>query len=217
MMLKCALGTLLVLFCLTPSLSAQQLNARCCLPQDGSVIQSTIIEQIPGVPIKIKTRDGNIFFCKMEEITKTTKEPLEEVEIEKQSPALAFVLSFILPGLGQFYNEEITKGITQLALVVGGYVMAFTAGIEEVHHYDPWGRPYYETEITPWFLLGLGTAAGASIWSMIDAPLSASRINRERAQQKRRHLIEFSNDKYVLGLDLTPRKQGMEAKLTLHF
>lgn len=218
-MLKCALGALLVLFCFVPSLSAQQLTQDVVYLKDGSVIWGQIIEQVPNVSIKIQTKDGNIFVYKMEEVAKITKEPLKGVEIKgKKSPALAFVLSFIVPGLGQYYNGEIGKGIIQEALVVGGYVMVFAAGTKEEYYYDPyWEYYYYETEITPWFWIGLGTITGASIWSMIDAPLSASRINRERGQQRWGHLIEFNNDKYALGLDVAPKKQGVETKLTLHF
>lgn len=43
--------------------------------KNGSVIRGTIIEQIPGISLKIQTADGNIFFYKMEEVEKITKEP----------------------------------------------------------------------------------------------------------------------------------------------
>jgi len=29
--------------------------------------------------------------------------------------------------------------------------------------------------------------------------------------------LEFSNERYVLGLDLAPRKRGLEARANLHF
>lgn len=45
--------------------------------KNGSVIKGTIIEQIPNVSIKIKTKDGNVFVYKMEEIEKTTREELK--------------------------------------------------------------------------------------------------------------------------------------------
>jgi hypothetical protein len=211
-MLKCFLGALLILFYFVPSLSAQQLMQDVVYLKDGSVIRGQIIEQIPNVSIKIQTKDGNIFVCKMEEVDKIVKEPLKVLEIkEEKSPILAFLLSSIVPGLGQYYNGEVEKGIIQEALVVGGAVLALTAGVED------WGDYYEPAELTYWFWIGLGTAAGASIWSVIDAPLSASRINRERSQEKWGHLIEFNNEKYALGLDVAPMKQGMGMKLTLHF
>jgi len=42
--------------------------------KNGSIIHGLIIEQIPNQSIKIQTKDNNIFFFKMEEIEKLTKE-----------------------------------------------------------------------------------------------------------------------------------------------
>jgi hypothetical protein len=48
--------------------------------KNGSIIHGTIMEQIPGESIQIKTKDGNVFVFKMDEIEKMTK---EEVIIKK--------------------------------------------------------------------------------------------------------------------------------------
>jgi hypothetical protein len=42
--------------------------------KNGSIIHGLIIEQVPNVSVKIKTRDGNVFVYKMDEIEKITKE-----------------------------------------------------------------------------------------------------------------------------------------------
>jgi Flp pilus assembly protein TadB len=42
--------------------------------KDGSILKGTIIEQIPNVSLKIQTGDGSVFFHKMENIEKITKE-----------------------------------------------------------------------------------------------------------------------------------------------
>lgn len=42
--------------------------------KNGSVIKGTIIEQIPNVSLKIKTNDGSLIICKMEDVNKITKE-----------------------------------------------------------------------------------------------------------------------------------------------
>lgn len=225
-MLKYVLGALLVLFCLVPRLSAQEPMQDVVYLKDGSVIRGQIIEQIPNVSITIQIRDGSIFVCKMEDITRITKEPLKEeppkkVEIKgEKSPVAAFLLSFLVPGLGQAYNEEPLKGLCQLVLYAGGLVTVFIAGTEEVSYIvdtPDYYYYYYETILTPWFWVGLGTATFASLWSMIDAPLSASRINRERGERGWGHLIEFNNDNYALGLGVATKQEGIEAKLTLHF
>lgn len=42
--------------------------------KNGSIIRGIIIEQIPNVQIKIKTKDGSVFVYKMDEIERITKE-----------------------------------------------------------------------------------------------------------------------------------------------
>ena len=42
--------------------------------KDGSVLRGMIVEQTPGVSIKIQTKDGNVFVYKMDEVDKMTKE-----------------------------------------------------------------------------------------------------------------------------------------------
>ncbi|RPI19118.1 MAG: hypothetical protein EHM58_02795 [Ignavibacteriae bacterium] len=45
--------------------------------KDGSIIHGTIIEQVPNVSVKIKTKDGNVFAYKYEDIQKFTKEEVK--------------------------------------------------------------------------------------------------------------------------------------------
>jgi len=42
--------------------------------KNGSIIKGMIIEQIPGVSIKIQTKDGSVFVYNIDEISKMTKE-----------------------------------------------------------------------------------------------------------------------------------------------
>jgi len=55
--------------------------------KNGSVIRGVIVEQIPNISIKIKTKDGNIFVLKIEEIMKITKEEIHQ-EVMPGSDAL---------------------------------------------------------------------------------------------------------------------------------
>lgn len=51
--------------------------------KNGSIIHGVIIEQVPNVSLKIKTKDQNIFVFKMEEIEKITKEETEQKKVVK--------------------------------------------------------------------------------------------------------------------------------------
>jgi hypothetical protein len=57
---------------------------------------------------------------------------------------------------------------------------------------------------------------GSSIWSMIDAPISANRIN-ERNSASMGHMFEIGTDQYLIGCDLTPMNKGLRLNTTIHF
>lgn len=98
----------------------------------------------------------------------------------KREPVISFVLSLVWPGLGQLYNgpTEKTKGIVMIA-VAGGTLAMMMAGAAD------------DCEIGPNFTVDCGgndalVAIGALgylgnyIYSIIDAPVRAGKINRER-------------------------------------
>jgi len=89
-------------------------------------------------------------------------------EYRHKSPAAAFWLSFLYPGIGQFYNGQIGKGITMSVLATSSLV---ALGI--VSSSDYWG----DTEIA---VAGVSAIVyvGTYIWTLIDAPVSAAVMNR---------------------------------------
>ena len=48
--------------------------------KNGSIIKGTVIEQVPGVSIKIQTGDGSVFAYNMSEVEKITKEQAQTYE-----------------------------------------------------------------------------------------------------------------------------------------
>ena len=169
--------------------------------KNGSIIRGTIIEQVPNESLKIKTADGSVFVYTMDEVAKITKEekpnayrPVARGTTpgyatgtpigSRKDPTMAFVWSLIIPGGGQFYNGQPAKGIIQLGLVVTGYVFFFVFYPEtywyDYYYYDPYyGWGYEEDDGNAALSFGgLAVAMLAQIWSLIDAPMSASSINR---------------------------------------
>ena len=88
----------------------------------------------------------------------------------RKSPPLALALSFVLPGAGQVYNGDYLKG----AVMFGGAVLA--AGAVLLSASDVLGLDD-DTSGTGTHILG-AAGVGLILWSWIDAPLSASAINR---------------------------------------
>lgn len=154
---------------------------------NGSIIRGVIIEQVPGVSLKIRTTDGNVFVYDIKDVTKMTKEESSvmpqygnmqnQTRYSAKSPIAAWGLSFLIPGLGQFYNGEARKG----ALYLGGSLLSnalILFGDEDE-------------------LIYLGIIGYMVSWvgSQIDAPISANRINRERG------IIAFElGEKATLGI-----------------
>jgi TM2 domain-containing membrane protein YozV len=209
-------------------LQAQQAYEEVVYLKDGSIIRGTIIEQVPNISVKIRTRDGNVFVYPMNDILKITKElPLrskpEPTGYRYRSPGLAFLFSFLFPGIGQYYNGSVAKGIIQEALYLTGmsFMIFLTYQYREYEYYDyGWGgyNYYYEDyeELSTWFYVGLSLSSAAWIWSMIDAPTTAAALNRRNAR-KFGHLMEINAGRRVVGFDLGGTKRGLGASLTLHF
>ena len=91
--------------------------------------------------------------------------------INQKSPVLACMLSVFLPGLGQIYNGEIIKGFLFAGGVVIGSALLVASGGDFEHESTTSGSLFYT---------GIIIAGASYIWSIIDAPVSASRINKER-------------------------------------
>lgn len=64
---------LTLLLCISTYASAQNYTEVVYL-KNGSVIKGVIVEQIPNVSLKIKTSDGSLIICNMDDVSKITKE-----------------------------------------------------------------------------------------------------------------------------------------------
>jgi len=127
----------------------------------------------------------------------------------RKSPTTAFILSLvggatILPGLGQHYNGEHNKGLLMGAGWLAGMAILFpTEGTE----HEKTGQ-----------IIGMPLLLTAFIWSCIDAPISANKINkRMREQNTHGHMLEFYKGQYALGVDLNITEKAIGPNLTLHF
>lgn len=175
--------------------------------KNGSVIRGVIIEQVPNRSIRIQTVDGNVFVYNFEDIQRITKEPRRgsagaSITREK-NPFAAFTLSLLLTGAGQFYNGEVGKGLTQLGSVAAGIILIGSANYDD------------DTQ------LGIGSlmVLGGVLWSLIDAPISANRINRENSGQWPRygHMMQLNTDKFALGLDPIITQESTGLRMKVHF
>lgn len=104
--------------------------------------------------------------------------------LTKKTPVAAFWLSFLYPGLGQLYNHQPEKGI----IMIAGYSACIALTIIGL-----------ETSEEIAVAIASGIGGGIFIWSIIDAPTSASAINKKEGLT---HNNLFENDKF--GLNIKP-------------
>lgn len=200
--------------------------------KNGSIIRGLIIEQIPNVSLKIQTKDNSIFVYNMEDVEKMTKEPAQSQTSSQQQveyygsekdPAVSVLLSALIPGIGQYYNGDITKGVIMNVLYAGGWALYFAAGYSEEWEEDEYywaSYGYYYEEETPWLYVGLGMVVGTWVWSMIDAGVTASDYNDRLREGKPGygHMYEnYLNEKIILGIDFGANINGFAGGVTLHF
>ena len=161
---------------LSTVLFAQQNYQDVVYLKNGSIIRGMIIEQIPNQSIKIETIDKSVFFYKIEEVEKITKE-------EKKSKA-KYVAETVETGYQAIielgYGLKVgTYGLDVLKLnIINGYRINnyFAAGIGTgIRHYTENGdsgtlvpifadfRGYLPmNKITPYAALGVGYSFSAS-------------------------------------------------------
>jgi hypothetical protein len=136
--------------------------------------------------------------------------PYKYRDIHKRSPVLACLLSLYVPGLGQLYNkQELKAGIVfgTWALSFGAAEIYYTGRSVIVYNGTNVNRPH--DAITVALLLPF---AAATIYSIIDAPITATRLNRiYHLGKKKSSLSTFSiqpgvinsaPDHYTVGLNL---------------
>ena len=162
-MMKKVLLAMMLLVSACGSLFAQSMKDVVYL-KNGGIVKGIIMEQVPGQSLKIQTSDGSVFVYNMSEVDKIGKELVAAEktnystahQVGYKNPTSAWALSFLIPGGGQFYNGQTGKGVGFLA----GYVAS--AGVF-------------------WFVswpVGLAGMLVSSVWSQIDAPMTANQLNR---------------------------------------
>ena len=194
---------------------------------DGGVVVGEIIEIIPNQTVKLKTHvldnsyqgifflqepdEGELKIYPFEQIEKMSK---IEVKFRNRTtatvraallPSIPFLYP-IFPGWGQFYNGQQDKGIGFLILSVSG-IFIMSSGFED----DP---PDNVTAAT-----GASMIIGSYIWSVIDANLSAKKINQSSNQKiealkQKKHQSQDTTTS--LNLNYIPR-EGLMASYGLRF
>ena len=190
---------------------AQQIPVDVVYLKDGSIVQGIIIEQIPDDTLKIRIQGGSVFVFKMEDVLKINR-TLKSVQthgyqIGRKEPVVGCLLSFLVPGAGQLYNEDFGGA----GLYFGCFIISSTVFFSSL-----------EEDVFGWYIpdnnrttaaLGLVGMLTASICSMTDAAITAQDINKQL--ENRITLLE--SDGVVLTLNPLPVCSDYGAMLSFRF
>lgn len=222
-MLRFILVVCLMAFVATASVFAQQPKEDVIHLKNGSVIRGTITELIPGkLQLKIKTQNGNLFVHRLDEISKVSIAKREGLIYLKRDPWIAFALSAVCPGGGQIYNKQYGKGgVLFTATIIGLILLTRSDEGELIGGTTEDYETIYEdlVDFGPddvRFVLGVVLGIGGYVYSLVDAPKSANKINRQ-GYLSYGHLIEFDGDRTTLGVDPIASRNRFGTMLTLHW
>ena len=133
------------------TMSVMQSDKDVVYLKDGSIIHGAIVRLIPDESLMIQIEGGSQYNFSMDEVLGVEMENPEQIPINpippspkpivpsRKSPSVAAGLSFVMPGLGQFYNRQSNKGFTFAFIYIGSIVLMITDG-EIDNHTAAFGR-----------------------------------------------------------------------------
>lgn len=179
---------------------------------DGSIIRGTIIEHIPSELLRIQTSDGSVLVYSIDRVIKITREPVMLTrDIKRKEPGLACLLSILVAGGGQVYNEEYGKAALYFGVAVLNGVL-FLSKIEE----DWRGRAHIPEHKRSMAILNLVGWAAVYIAQIVDAPISANRINKKLVKPDTKDHPDFER-RGRLGINPLHYGKGFGVTATLRF
>lgn len=131
-------------------------------------------------------------------VSKAQRVTEEDIIPSEKNPALAFVCSLIIPGLGQMYNEEVDKGFLLLGGAFGGILVTSVTATSA----------NYSENSVPIPAVGLLIYAFCSLYSIIDAPITANQITKTSRLRNAFRAKKLSSITYTtendISVDLSP-------------
>jgi TM2 domain-containing membrane protein YozV len=135
------------------------------------------------------------------------------------NPSISGICSFIVPGLGQMYCDEVGRGLAFL----GGYVcfsVVVGVGVTQIANSVDYVNSTYYNHTSAGvctMLLGLGGMAAVEIWSIVDA-INVAKVNNMYIRDLRRTSgIKLEMSPYIDHLSInnqTTTPLGMTMRVT---
>lgn len=115
------------------TMSVMQSDMDVVYLKDKSIIHGSIVKFIPNESLMIQIEGGSKYNFSVDEVLKieidNSQVPiapiptsLKSIVPSRKSPFMAAGLSFVMPGMGQFYNGHLRKGATFAFITIGSIV-----------------------------------------------------------------------------------------------
>lgn len=134
--------------------------------------------------IKYQDGDKDVFDQKQTSGSRdTTNSGQYNANFDHKNPWLAFLFSCLYPGIGQYYNGQTKKSIVMSAVGTAALVTGFICtanAVEEVYYGGGYSVSTIDEDMTLISSAAYVVYFGTWLWSVIDAPVSAGKINRRR-------------------------------------
>jgi hypothetical protein len=140
--------------------------------KDGRIVRGKIIEFFPNdSTFLMRLTDGTFARFNKADIAQTRKQrAVTDDGTTLKNPALSWLLSFVITGGGQIYNQDVAKGIGLLVIGTAGGVLYLTS--------DP-NECIYNADCATKRTVGGVIALAAWLGSQVEAPIRAGAINRD--------------------------------------
>lgn len=156
--------------------------------KDGRVIRGAIVEyDTNSETILVRLHDGTFQRLNKADISMMTKERPLLTGVSPKNPTLSWGLSFLFPGTGQIYNGDVAKGIGLAIFGASGVTVFLSAN-----------GCSFDDECNQRRRFGGALFLLAWIGSQVEAPIKASRINRDLSRVS----LGLGPQPHALGLSL---------------
>ncbi len=98
--------------------------------------------------------------------------------VKAKDPGLAWFMSLVVPGAGQYYNGQYVKGGIMTGIWAGS-ITGFSIALYRSNHRDHGEEYMCHHEDTGLALSSMFVFVLVELWAMIDAPIVSNKINKK--------------------------------------
>ncbi len=128
------------------------------------------------------------------------------------NPTIAGVASFLIPGLGQMISGEGGRGVGFLAGSFGSFIIFYVGAVERNNYINNGSGG--SSSGTGLMLVGLGSAIGVEIWSVVDA-VRVAKVNNLAFRANNKTSMDLKVEPFLMNIGALNNENYISTGLTL--